>query len=144
MSKIIQLSVAAGPFNSRGLLNQVVSMSPEKAINIGEMRKRVRILDAIETADGSFMIETDEWDLLSQCVRSFPFNVANKQVLQIIDDVLDAPDGPVITKEMRDATLAAAQAQAKAAAQAAQATPEAPSEAVAPALVDETATPPVA
>ena len=110
MSKIIPLSVATGPFNSKGLLTQVISISQDKPINVGDMRKRVRVLDALETADGSFVIEQDEYNLLKAAILVFPFNVANKQILQVIDDVLDAVDGPVITKEMRDAALAAAAA----------------------------------
>ena len=119
MSKIIPLSVVTGPFNSKGLLTQVISMSPSQPISVGDMRKRVRIIDAIEMADGSFIIEQDEYNLLKAAVLAFPFNVANKQILSVIDDVIEATDGPVITKEMRDAALAAAAAAAKAAAPAA-------------------------
>ena len=109
MSKIIPLSIKSGPYASKGLLTQVASLSPEKPINVAEMRTRVRIIDAIENADGdSFLLESSEYDLLKAAIQVFPFNVANKPILQIIDDVLNAIDGPVITKEMRDAAVVAA------------------------------------
>lgn len=109
MSKIVPLSIASGPYSSKVLLAQVAGLSPEKAINVAEMRTRIRIIDAIENSEGdSFLLETSEYDVLKAAVQSFPFNVANKQILQVIDDVLNAIDGPVITKAMREAAIAAA------------------------------------
>lgn len=77
-------------FKTRTIIKQVCELSPSKVINLDEMRKRIKILDTLDAAEGFLVLEDAEHQLLSVAVREFPWNVANRELLRIIDDVCEA------------------------------------------------------
>jgi hypothetical protein len=81
--------------NTRDLLKTVLSVSPDKAIDVNDMRLRIKILDKLEAAPAeaeSFNLEDAEQTRLKAIMETFPWNSADRGVLQIIDDVIGAAD----------------------------------------------------
>jgi hypothetical protein len=87
---------STGAFDSRTVLAQVAGTSAAKAIGIGEMRRRVRILDALDAAAGEdVLLEDADYDALRAAIGEFPFALAHRDLLRIVDDVLEAgPPSP--------------------------------------------------
>jgi len=95
MKKIVLRSDTAQMGNERiasaTLLKMVAGNSPNKALTVDEMRKRVHILDALESSSGDVLfLEDEDHRCLSDAIQGFPWSAANKALLQIIDDVLNA------------------------------------------------------
>jgi hypothetical protein len=83
---------------SLSILRLVTTNSPNRAIGVDEMRKRVRILDAIDAMPREaeyLMLEDGDADTLSAAIEGFPWSSASKNLLTIIDDVLKAETMPL-------------------------------------------------
>jgi hypothetical protein len=83
---------------SLSILRLVAMNSPGRAIGVDEMRKRVRILDALESLprDAEYLLlEDDDANMLSDAIGMFPWSSASKSLLNIIDDVLRSEVAPV-------------------------------------------------
>lgn len=75
------------------IINQVAGLSPARAISIDEMRKRVRILEAIEALKPDaveLFLEDADCDVLINAMNGFPWSGASRELLAVIDDVLGA------------------------------------------------------
>ena len=77
----------------------VASNSPHKPLPVDEIRKRVRIIDALdgvtpENTNGYFMLEDDDHKALVTAVNDFPWATASHTLLTIIDDVIGAETMP--------------------------------------------------
>lgn len=94
-------------FKTINVLNQVVSMSPSRPMDIGEMRKRVRILDALEKAKGHLILEDADHQVLKAAIESFPWQAADSELLQIIDDVTEAKEPHALVNHEPDKPVAA-------------------------------------
>lgn len=91
--KIITLR-AGGAHPSKPVLMQVVSLSPAASIGIDEMRRRCRILDALEKADDRLLLEDADHEILRKAIESFPFQIAHRDILAVVDDVMAAATVP--------------------------------------------------
>lgn len=63
--------------------------------SIDDMRLDVRLLDAVEKVkpDATEMdLEDADWNRLCAKLKHYPFAFANRQLLAIIDDILNAPE----------------------------------------------------
>jgi hypothetical protein len=87
--KLIPLRDGA-TFNSRAILAQVAGVSTQRALSVEEIRRRVRILDALDASADHLLLEDADHAALTEALAGFPFAVAHRELLQIIDDVLDA------------------------------------------------------
>ena len=86
---------------SADILRMVAGSSPTRAITIDEMRRRCRILDALDTLThdvDSIILEDEDAKVLVAALESFPWSAANRSLLTIIDDVLQAETVPVPMK----------------------------------------------
>ena len=83
-----------GQLSSLEVFAAVAEKSPHQPLSIADMRQRVRILDAIEKADGggTLLLEESEHKALCQALEAFPWSSATRELLTVIDDVLDAPE----------------------------------------------------
>jgi hypothetical protein len=83
--------------STKEILLLVMNNSPNRAITVEEMRHRVAIMNAIDDAkeDESFVLEDADWQVLRDGINNFPWSVANKGLLTIIDDVLKPEEIPV-------------------------------------------------
>ena len=97
--KYIEL-IKTGSFSTVETIT-VVAKQTQKGITVDEMRLRCRILDAVEKADPTHgLIEDADHKLLVSLMKTFPFAVADKDLLGIIDAVINAKDAAV-----RDASV---------------------------------------
>jgi hypothetical protein len=92
MKKIVIREVEGKPdLSTKTILTLVVSNSPNKAIDVNEMRKRVTILEALDQAkEGGIYLEEADHKVLVEAITTFPWSQANKTLLTIIDDVINA------------------------------------------------------
>ena len=89
--KTIPLRVL-GEVNYREVLREVTRrpLDPQKGADITEMRASIRVLDAIEAADGTLELEDSDYDHLKAKLNAMAWNVVDKRLVQMIDDVLGA------------------------------------------------------
>jgi hypothetical protein len=97
MPKIVALTVKTEPFPAKKLLAELASLAgPGRGIGPAEMRHRIKMLDKIDAATDSVTFDNAEYEILKTAlnVNPGPFRVAHKDILRLIDDVLEAPDAP--------------------------------------------------
>ncbi len=63
-------------------------LSGERGMEIEEMRKSIRLLDALEAAEGSVSLEDADYEYLKQKVHAGRFARANRETFQFLRDVL--------------------------------------------------------
>ena len=96
MKKIkLRRDVQAGneKLTSLTILRLVAGSSPQKALSVDDMRRRVRILDALDEVPhngDTLVLEDEDARALGEAIESFPWASANKGLLTILDDVLQA------------------------------------------------------
>ena len=79
-------------FNTRAVVDAVAGgRAPQK---VDEMRRRCRILDALEKADGFLALEDADHAHLCKLVNEFEFGVAHPELLSVVDGILDARNAP--------------------------------------------------
>lgn len=65
-------------------------MDQQKGADITEMRASLRVLDALDSANGSLDLEDADYDHLKAKVIAMPWNVIDRRILTFIDDVTGA------------------------------------------------------
>lgn len=85
---------------TRDILAMVASQGGGNAVRADDMRKRVRILDALDRDEKGpgLVLEDADHAVLRSLVADFPFSGASRDLLTIIDDVLDAK-APVVVQQ---------------------------------------------
>lgn len=84
MAKTIKL-IEGEMFNSKRVLIEVLSLPPQ-GCNIYEMKKRMRVMDAIETAEGGEVtLEDADYQLLKTVFETNQFRLVHKDLLAIAD-----------------------------------------------------------
>lgn len=83
---------SGGTFGTLAIIKEASETNP-KGMNVAEMRSRIRILDAVEKADGNSEVVLEDADhtTLTEAINSMPWARADRSILQIIDDILTAP-----------------------------------------------------
>lgn len=88
--------------SSLTILRLVAGSSPQKALTVDDMRRRVRILDALDEVPhngDTLVLEDEDVKALVDAIEGFPWASANKSILTIIDDVLGAE--PVTSSKIK-------------------------------------------
>jgi hypothetical protein len=84
LAKIIKL-IEGETFSSKRVLVEVMSLPP-MGCNIADMRKRMRVMDAIEAAQGDEVtLEDADYDLLKGVFHANQFRLVHKELLAIAD-----------------------------------------------------------
>jgi hypothetical protein len=84
MARAVKL-IEGEMFSSKHVLIEVLSLPPQ-GCNIGEMRKRIRLIDAIEAAQGGEMtLEDADYELLKAVFHGNQFRLVHKDLLAIAD-----------------------------------------------------------
>jgi hypothetical protein len=94
--KLIPLRESSDQFGSRNVLKTIIGISPTKAITPIEMAMRLKILDKLEAANDqlAFVLEDAEHQCLKEAITTFPWSVANRNLMQVINDVIEAKEPP--------------------------------------------------
>ena len=84
MARTVKL-IEGEMFSSQRVLVEVLSLPPQ-GCNIAEMRKRIRVMDAIEAARGDEMtLEDADYELLRQVFHANQFRLVHRDLLAIAD-----------------------------------------------------------
>jgi len=68
-------------------------LDPQKGAEVEEIRKGIRVLDALDNAkDGVVELEDADWEHLKTKVQAMQWAFVDKRILQFIDDVMDASE----------------------------------------------------
>jgi len=65
-------------------------LDPQKGANIEEMRQSIRCLDALDSANGTLELEDSDYEHLVQKLKGQPWNVVDKRLVTLFDDVMAA------------------------------------------------------
>lgn len=83
------------------VIRQILEISPQPAqgraggVDVGEMRKRCRVLDKLDAIGEdatTLLLEDDEHATLVRAINATSFNVSNASYLKILDGVLEAKE----------------------------------------------------
>jgi hypothetical protein len=90
----------------RTLIEQVtrVPMDRQSGASIDEMRRSIRVLDALEACHGEVLtLEDADWEHLRNKVERMPWATIDRRILRFIDDVVNAselvPQNGLLVKE---------------------------------------------
>lgn len=71
---------------ARDVLKIVMEQAGPQGVNVEQMRRRCKVLDALDAAkNGRLTMEDAEFEFLSATVRAFPFAGANRDLLRVVD-----------------------------------------------------------
>lgn len=73
--------------NYAGLLRACVSV-PQQGIDLDIMRKRLRVLDALEKAEDTIEVEDVDLKTIQDCVRGMKWNVVHRDIMAFADYIL--------------------------------------------------------
>lgn len=87
-----------GVLSGRATLLEIIKqptggMGRGVGITVEDMRRDIRLLDAIEAAEdgGTVALEDADWSHLKRKVEAFPFAFSDKRILDLCEDVFNAP-----------------------------------------------------
>lgn len=82
-------------FRTADTIKMIMNQNP-RGMMLDEMRKRIAVMDKVDACPTHVILTADEFTLLSDAIKSFPFGLAHKDLLALIDDVLAADEPPAI------------------------------------------------
>ncbi len=82
-------------YKSKEVLQKVAEMAaPNQSISPGQMKQRIKIMDALDKANGSLLLEDADHAALKSAVEQFPWGIAHPELYEIIEDVTEAKEPP--------------------------------------------------
>jgi hypothetical protein len=65
-------------------------LNPQAGADIAEMKQSLRVLDALEKANGVLELEDADWEHLKLKLRAQPWNVIDQRIVDLVDEVDNA------------------------------------------------------
>lgn len=62
-------------------------LDPQKGADIPEMRQSIRVLDALESANGVLELEDSDYEHLKAKLGAMQWNIVDKRLVTLCDDV---------------------------------------------------------
>lgn len=81
----------------RSLIEQAIRVPLDRqgGATIDEMRRGIRVLDALDTAqDHVLVLEDADWQHLKTKVEHMPWAMVDRRFIQFHDDIMEATDAP--------------------------------------------------
>ena len=66
-------------------------LNSQRGFDPDDMRMTIRILDKLDEAKGEIVFEDEEWRAVKTKVLQYPFAIAHRELVGLIDAVNDAP-----------------------------------------------------
>jgi hypothetical protein len=90
--KTLEATDGSPPVEYAVVLREVVRRpsDPQKGVDIPEMRQSIRVLDALDSANGTLELEDADYTHLKDKLLAFKWNMVDKRIVQLIDDVSNA------------------------------------------------------
>lgn len=95
MRLIPDLPLEFGDVDSyRGLLKLIVQNAPAQGMTVAEMRKAMRVVDAIDASHlgEPIILEDEDWQYAKQRVETHVFRAAHKDLIAFVDAVVGAKE----------------------------------------------------
>jgi hypothetical protein len=67
---------------------------PGRGMDLEEMRRRCKVLEKLEKANGHLLLEDADFDVVKQALATNSYGMANIELLAIIDAILASKDPP--------------------------------------------------
>jgi hypothetical protein len=78
-------------FDSKTILETIIyAPEPNKGLTVEDMRKRFKLLDAIDETNGSgefVVLDDGQYDLLVKLMKQTQFRAMHRDLLQVLDDI---------------------------------------------------------
>jgi len=90
-------SYEANRLDYRAVIEQVIRnpLDRQNGISMDEMRKGIRVLDALDAAqEGVLALEDADWEHLKAKVEHMPWGMVDRRIVQFYDDITRATDAP--------------------------------------------------
>jgi hypothetical protein len=72
-----------------------VPLNRETGATIDEMRKGIRVLDALDASkDDVLALEDADWEFLKQKIEKYPWAYSDRRFVRFYDDVMQATEAP--------------------------------------------------
>jgi hypothetical protein len=80
-------------FSTAKVLREVLQVPGPAGVNVEEMRERLRLLRLVDEASGEKVLELEDGDYeqLVQLIRNFRFGMVTKDLIEIVDGILEPP-----------------------------------------------------
>jgi len=77
------------PLRYTQVLKEVIRqpLDPRAGVTIAEMRQSIRVLDALESANGTLELEDADYEHLKAKIMAMPWAVVDRRILTLVDDV---------------------------------------------------------
>jgi hypothetical protein len=74
------------------VLREVIKrpLDPQRGAEIAEIRQSIRVLDAIDKANGVLELEDSDYEHLKQKTLAMPWNMIDRRIIEFVDDVTSA------------------------------------------------------
>jgi hypothetical protein len=89
-----RINLRSGNPGTNDIIKTIIER-PMQGINIGEMRLRCRVLDAVSALAPdatSITLEDADYATLERCTQNFQFGVVSRELLAIVDEDLLKPE----------------------------------------------------
>ena len=81
-------------------------LDPQRGVDIEEMRRGIRILDAVDAARGTVLeLDDADWEHLLQKLNVMPWALVDRRVMQFIDDMTNPPDAATLNHVWSEAAV---------------------------------------
>lgn len=68
---------------------------PSRGVEIDEMRKSIRVLDALDKSNGVLQLEDADWEYLREKTLAMQWGVIDSRIVKFTDDVFNATETPL-------------------------------------------------
>jgi hypothetical protein len=79
------------------ILKEVIRrpLNPQAGADIAEMRQSIRVLDELDASNGTLelILEDADYEHLKMKLLAMPWNVIDRRIVQLVDDVTNADPG---------------------------------------------------
>jgi hypothetical protein len=65
-------------------------LNQQQGADIAEMRQSIRVLDALDSANGVLELEDADWRHLKEKLAAMPWAVIDRRIVQLVEDVENA------------------------------------------------------
>lgn len=88
--KVLPADSTGFPIDYRIVLADVLRrpLNPQQGIGLDEMRKSIRVMDKLESANGSVELEDADYEHLKEKLNNMSWNIADRRILQLVEDVI--------------------------------------------------------
>ena len=78
-------------------------LNPQQGADIEEMRKGIRVLDALEAADQVLELEDADWEHLKQKTEAMQWAFVDRRIIAFVEDISSAQEQVTLNVQLEEA-----------------------------------------